>query len=40
VVQRASTVGADGIEPLLERRWLAAKVREKQFDVGLTEQAR
>ena len=40
VVQRARTVGADGIAPLLERRWLAAKVREKQFDVGLTQQAR
>jgi len=39
-IQRASTVGAEGIEPHLERRWLAAKVREKQFDVGLTEQAR
>jgi hypothetical protein len=39
-VQRASTVGAEGIEPHLERRWLAAKVREKQFDVGLTEPPR
>ena len=36
-VQRTSMVGAAGIEPLLERRWLAAKVREKRFDVGLTE---
>jgi GT2 family glycosyltransferase len=39
-VQRASTVGAEAIEPHLERRWLAAKVREKRFDVGLTEQVR
>jgi GT2 family glycosyltransferase len=39
-VQRARTVGTGAIEPHLERRWLAAKVREKQFDVGLTEQAR
>ena len=36
-VQRTSTVGAEGIEPHLERRWLAAKMREKRFDVGLTE---
>lgn len=36
-VQRRSTVGAAGIEPHLERRWLAAKIREKRFDVGLTE---
>lgn len=36
-VQRASIVDAAAIEPLLERRWLAAKVREKRFDVGLTE---
>jgi len=39
-VQRTSTVGVEGIEPHLERRWLAAKVREKQFDVGRTEQVR
>ena len=34
-IQRASTIGAAGIEPHLERRWLAAKMREKRFDVGL-----
>jgi GT2 family glycosyltransferase len=34
-VQRTRTVGARGIEPHLERRWLAAKVREKRFDMGL-----
>jgi N-acetylglucosaminyl-diphospho-decaprenol L-rhamnosyltransferase len=37
VVQRARTVGASGIERHLERRWLAVKMREKQFDVGLTQ---
>ena len=40
IVQRASTVRARGIEPYLERRWLAAKVREKRFDVGLAENVR
>jgi len=39
-VQRASTIGAAGIEPHLERRWLAAKMREKRFDVGLAEGGR
>ena len=39
-IQRASTVGAAGIEPHLERRWLAAKRREKRFDVGLAEDSR
>lgn len=39
-VQRASIVGAAGIEPHLERRWLAAKMREKRFDVGLAEGSR
>lgn len=34
-VQRTRTVGARAIEPHLERRWLAAKVREKRFDLGL-----
>jgi GT2 family glycosyltransferase len=37
LIQGRATVGAAGIEPHLERRWLAAKVREKRFDVGLTE---
>ncbi|MSO82922.1 MAG: glycosyltransferase family 2 protein [Acidobacteria bacterium] len=36
-IQRARTVGAEAIEPHLERRWLAAKMREKRFDVGLAE---
>ena len=39
-IQRASTIGAKGIEPHLERRWLAAKMREKRFDVGLAEGSR
>jgi GT2 family glycosyltransferase len=34
-VQRARTVRAREIEAHLERRWLAAKVREKRFDAGL-----
>lgn len=36
-VQRARTIGTAELEPYLERRWLAVKVREKRFDVGLTE---
>jgi GT2 family glycosyltransferase len=36
-IQRSATVAAADIEPHLERRWLAAKLREKQFDMGLTE---
>jgi len=39
-IQRASTVGAAAIEPHLERRWLANKMREKRFDVGLVEGTR
>ena len=39
-IQRASTVGAAGIEPHLERRWLAVKMREKRFDVRLAEDSR
>jgi GT2 family glycosyltransferase len=39
-IQRASRVGAKGIEPHLDRRWLAAKLSEKRFDVGLAEQTR
>jgi GT2 family glycosyltransferase len=34
-VQRTRRVGADAIRPLLDRRWLALKLREKRFDVGL-----
>ncbi|HET9270046.1 MAG TPA: glycosyltransferase family 2 protein [Vicinamibacterales bacterium] len=34
-VQRTRRVGAGAIWPLLERRWLATKWREKRFDVGL-----
>jgi GT2 family glycosyltransferase len=35
-VQRTKRVDADAIEPHLERGWLAAKVREKRFDVALS----
>jgi GT2 family glycosyltransferase len=35
VVQRTRRVGASAIWPLLERRWLATKLSEKRFDVGL-----
>ena len=35
VVQRSRRVGAAAIWPLLERRWLATKRREKQFDTAL-----
>jgi GT2 family glycosyltransferase len=34
-VQRTRRVAAAAIWPLLEPRWLATKLREKQFDVGL-----
>lgn len=34
-VQRTRRVSAAAIEPHLERRWLAAKVREKRFDMEL-----
>ncbi|HXH24405.1 MAG TPA: glycosyltransferase family 2 protein [Vicinamibacterales bacterium] len=36
-VQRARAVPSSAIWPLLEPRWLAAKLREKRFDVGLAE---
>lgn len=39
-IQRTRTVGATAIEPHLEKRWLAHKVREKRFDVGLAERTR
>jgi GT2 family glycosyltransferase len=35
VVQRTRRVGAEAIWPLLERRWLATKLGEKRFDVGV-----
>jgi len=35
VVQRTRRVGAGAIWSLLERRWLATKLSEKRFDVGL-----
>jgi GT2 family glycosyltransferase len=35
VVQRSRRVGAAAIWPLLERRWLATKRREKHFDTAL-----
>jgi GT2 family glycosyltransferase len=31
-IQRRRTAGAEAIEPLLESRWLATKLREKRFD--------
>lgn len=40
VIQRTKRVEAAAIEPHLDRRWLAAKRREKQFDLGLAERAR
>jgi len=36
-IQKARRVGADRIEPHLERGWLATKIKEKRFDVGLAE---
>ncbi len=39
-IQRARTVGVAAIESHLEKRWLAAKAREKRFDVGLAEGTR
>ncbi len=39
-IQRSRTVGVAAIEPHLDKRWLAVKVREKQFDAGLTEGTR
>jgi GT2 family glycosyltransferase len=39
-IQRDRRVGARAIAPLLERRWLSAKLREKRFDIGLAEEAR
>ena len=39
-VQRTRRVPASVIWARLDRRWLAAKLREKQFDVGLVEGAR
>lgn len=32
-IQRTRTVGADAIWPLLEKRWVRTKLREKRFDV-------
>jgi GT2 family glycosyltransferase len=34
-IQRTRRVEGDAIEPYLERAWLAAKIKEKRFDVGL-----
>jgi len=39
-IQRTRRAGAADIEPHLERRWLAVKAREKQFDIGLAEETR
>jgi len=35
LIQRTRTISATGIEPHLERRWFAAKIREKRFDSSL-----
>lgn len=40
VIQRGRRVGADAIWPLLERRWLQTKRREKRFDLGLADERR
>jgi len=40
MIQKTRTVGIRAIEVHLEKRWLAAKKREKQFDVGLAEGTR
>lgn len=40
VIQRTRRVDAGAIWPLLERRWLATKLREKRFEAGLSERAR
>jgi GT2 family glycosyltransferase len=39
-IQRTRAIGAAGIEPYLERRWFATKMREKRFDAGLAEEQR
>jgi GT2 family glycosyltransferase len=39
-VQRTRRVGGDAIWPHLERRWLATKRREKQFDLNLAGEKR
>jgi GT2 family glycosyltransferase len=39
-VQRTRTVDVRVIEAHLDRRWLAAKVREKRFDMGLAREIR
>jgi len=39
-VQRGRRVGAGAIAPLLDTKWLAAKIREKRFDAQLAERAR
>lgn len=35
VIQRGRRVGAAAVWPLLERRWLATKLAEKRFDLGI-----
>ena len=39
-VQRSRRVGAAAIWPLLERRWLSTKLREKRFDASVIKAAR
>ena len=39
-IQRSRTVGARQIERLLEKRWFAAKMREKRFDIGLADRVK
>ena len=40
VIQKTRTVAVRAIEQHLEKRWLTAKIREKQFDLGLAEGTR
>ena len=40
VIQRGRRVGASAIAPLLDTRWLSAKLREKRFDAQLAEGSR
>lgn len=39
-IQRGRRVGAEAVWPLLERRWLATKLAEKRFDLGIAEGGR
>ena len=39
-IQRAARIGGSSIWPLLERRWLALKRREKAFELELARGSR